>query len=265
MALRRRNLLHAAGLLSGGLAMEALAPPSARAAEASRDSIASTMAAPGESMTPEPPLQDRLRVCNPPGDPLKELLRRNRSFSQAWQAAERSVDPVERAQLMREVAPIHCQVRPDALARGQRPWACVLCCADSRVSPEWVFASGSGELFEVRSAGNTAFNEGIASLEYAVAELAVPLILVMGHSGCGAVTAAMATDPLTPLLEDLVTPIRASLRPGFDLTKAVKVNAAAAASQLRERSTLLATARAERRLKIQPAYFDIASGRVSLV
>jgi carbonic anhydrase len=68
----------------------------------------------------------------------------------------------------------------------------VLCCADSRVSPEWVFASGSGELFEVRSAGNTAFNDGIASLEYAVAELAVPLILVMGHSGCGAVTAAMA-------------------------------------------------------------------------
>ena len=254
MALRRRDLLHAAGLLSGGWALEALTTPAARAAEA-----------PGVSVAPEPPLQDRLRVCNPPGDPLKELLRRNRSFSQAWQAAERSTDPQERARLIRDTASIHCQVRPDALALGQRPWACVLCCADSRVSPELVFASGSGELFEVRSAGNTAFNEGIASLEYAVAELAVPLILVMGHSGCGAVTAAMATDPLTPLLEELVTPIRASLRPGFDLQKAVKANAAAAAAEIGDRSTLLGSARAERRLKIQPAYFDIASGRVTLV
>ena len=235
------------------------------AAEATRDSIAATSGRFRGVHDAGTPSSGPAAGVQSSGDPLKELLRRNRSFSQAWQAAERSVDPVERAQLMREVAPIHCQVRPDALARGQRPWACVLCCADSRVSPEWVFASGSGELFEVRSAGNTAFNEGIASLEYAVAELAVPLILVMGHSGCGAVTAAMATDPLTPLLEELVKPIRASLRPGFDLTKAVKVNAATAAAQLSERSTLLASARAERRLKIQPAYFDIASGRVSLV
>ena len=156
-------------------------------------------------------------------------------------------------------------MRPDALAGGQRPWASVLCCADSRVAPEWIFACGAGELFEVRSAGNTAFDEGVASLEYAVAELAMPLILVMGHSGCGAVTAAMASAPLTPLLEDLVAPIRASLKPGADLAEAVRRNAAATAAALPQRSALLAQAVAEGRLTIQAAYFDIGSGDVSLV
>jgi carbonic anhydrase len=133
------------------------------------------------------------------------------------------------------------------------------------VPPEWLFACGPGELFEVRSAGNTAFDAGVASLEYAVAELAVPLVLVLGHSGCGAVTAAMASAPLTPLLEELVTPIRAALRPGLDLAAAVKANARAAATALPRRSTLLADAVADQRLHIVPAYVDIGSGRVSLV
>ena len=78
-------------------------------------------------------------------------------------------------------------------------------------------------------------------------------------------TAAMASDPLTPLLEDLVTPIRASLRPGMDLARAVKASTAAAARGLQDRSDLLRQAVEERRLTIQPAYFDIASGRVSLI
>ena len=303
MALHRRDLLHAAGLLSGGVLLQALAPPPARAdrpgttpapprtgnGPAARTTSTSTGSPPAagggtrrreavapdgaatdvptgvSQEAPEPPLSERLAICNPPGDPLKELLRRNHAFSDAWLAAERSENPEERARLIRDLAPMHCQVRPDALAHGQRPWAAVLCCADSRVAPEWIFASGSGELFEVRSAGNTAFREGIASLEFAVAELQVPLILVMGHSGCGAVTAALGSDPLTPLLEELVRPIRASLQPGFDLKDAIKANAVAAAAALPERSALLLQAKQEKRLEIQPAYFEIATGKVSLL
>ena len=93
----------------------------------------------------------------------------------------------------------------------------------------------------------------------------MPLILVMGHSGCGAVTAAMASNPLTPLLEELVAPIRASLEPGADLAQAVRRNAAAAAAALPQRSALLRQAVADGRLRIQAAYFDIGSGDVSLV
>lgn len=245
MAHSRRHLLQLLGLTGAGLALGTLRPAAAAAADGT--------------------LTERLSVCRPAGDPLQELLRRNRDFSRTWQAAERSDDPQGRATLLSESWPLHCQVRPDALAAGQRPWASVLCCADSRVAPEWIFACGAGELFVVRSAGNTAFDAGVASLEFAVAELAVPLILVMGHSGCGAVTAAMAKAPLTPLLEELVTPIRASLKPAADLAQSVRTNAAAAAAALPRRSALLRQAVAEGRLTIQAAYFDIGSGDVSLV
>jgi len=211
------------------------------------------------------PLEQRLRVCQPFGDPLQELLRRNREFAAAWAKAEASGDPLERARLLQQDWPLHCAVRPNALARGQRPWAAVLACADSRVSPEWIFASGPGELFEVRTAGNTASDAGVASLEYAVAELAVSLIVVIGHSGCGAVGAALASRPLTPLLEELVLPIRAALPPGASLAEAVAANTRQAASALSRRSPLLAGAQAAGRLRIQPACLDIGSGLVSLL
>lgn len=244
MAFPRRALLRAAGLLGGAVGLDLLRPAAAAAAAES--------------------LGERLEVCRPGQDPLEELLRRNRGFAAVWREVEASADPSERARLLHERLPLRCQVRPDALAEGQRPWAAVLCCADSRVAPEWVFAAGSGELFEVRCAGNTAFAEGVASLEYAVAELAVPLILVMGHSGCGAVTAAMRRDPMTPLLEELVRPIRACLRQEYDLAAAVRANAVAAADGLAERSALLRRAVAEGRLRIRPSVFDIGSGLVSL-
>jgi len=255
MAVSRRGLLRSATLLAGGWALGG-APSSAGAAT-------------GASSAPAPPrrrpLAERLQVCRPAGDPLEELLRRNLAFSAVWREAQASGDPRQRAKLLQQRWPIGCQVRPEALAEGQKPWAALLACADSRVAPEWIFASGSGELFEVRSAGNTAFDAGVASLEYAVAELDVPLILVLGHSGCGAVRAAMATAPLTPLLEELVTPIRACLRPGLDLTEVVTANARAAAARLVQRSALLCQAQAGGRLRIQAAVFDIASGRVQLV
>jgi carbonic anhydrase len=79
----------------------------------------------------------------------------------------------------------------EALAGGQNPYAAILSCADSRIAPEYAFDSGRGDLFVCRVAGNFANAETIASLEYAVAVLQVPLILVLGHDSCGAVEAAI--------------------------------------------------------------------------
>ena len=154
------------------------------------------------------------------------------------------------------------QVRPFRLtgAPADPDWA-----ADARVAPEWIFAAGSGELFQVRAAGNTAFDDAIASLEYAVAVLEVPLIMVMGHSACGAVKAAMASDPLTPLLEGLVKPIRASLKPGDDLTKAIQGNALYSTAALTQRSEVLKKAQASGKVVIKTAYFDIGTGKVTLI
>lgn len=209
-------------------------------------------------------LQESLRACTP-SDALGRLQDGNARFAKAWTAASGTGTPQQRMQKLNAIWDNNCQIDPHALSQGQKPFAALLSCADSRVDPSWMFACGSGELFQVRSAGNTAFDDGIASLEYAVAVLGVPLIVVMGHSGCGAVKAAIASDPLTPLLEKLVTPIRASLQSRDDLTQAIQGNCRYATGQLTARSTVIKDAAASGNLKIRSAYFDIGSGVVSLI
>ncbi len=211
-----------------------------------------------------PDLQRELQVCTP-GDALERLLAGNTRFAAAWARASGQASAQERMAALQSIWGQECQIDPLALAEGQRPFAALLCCADSRVDPAWLFACGAGELFEVRSAGNTAFPEAIGSLEFAVGELGVPLLLVLGHSGCGGVRAALGRAPLTPMLEQLVAPIRATLVSGDDLSQAVRRNSRAVAAQLVERSALIRSAVAEGRLLLRSAYCDIASGHVSLL
>ena len=248
MALTRRHLLQAAGLVAGGIVLPKLGGGAAQAAGAM-----------------DPKLAKDLTVCSPPVDPLAELLRRNGKFSKTWQQAANAATAGQRMDVTKAIFAAGCQINPAALAEGQKPWAALLSCADARVAPEWIFAAGSGELFQVRAAGNTAFDDAIASLEYAVAVLEVPLIMVMGHSACGAVKAAMASDPLTPLLEGLVKPIRASLKPGDDLTKAIQGNALYSTAALTQRSEVLKKAQASGKVVIKTAYFDIGTGKVTLI
>ena len=248
MPLSRRALLQLTGTAAGGLALSQLAQAPARAAK---------------PMTAE--LKRDLMVCTPPGDVLEALMARNARFSQTWQRLVKEPTPAARMQLKTDIFDEGCQIDPMALEQGQRPWVALLSCADARVAPEYVFASGSGELFQVRCAGNTAFDDAIASLEYAVAVLKVPLIMVLGHSSCGAVKAARGSEPLTPLLEQLVKPIRASLQPGDDLSQAIKGNARFAAAQITQRSAVLRQAQESGQVKIVQGFFDLATGRVELL
>jgi len=80
-----------------------------------------------------------------------------------------------------------------AMARGQRPFATILGCSDSRVAPELIFDAGLGELFVVRVAGNVLSVEVAGSMQYAVSHLQTPLVIVLGHEGCGAIQAALET------------------------------------------------------------------------
>ena len=196
-----------------------------------------------------------------PDDPLQVLMAGNRRFAEAWSRADqenkttlRTADPDPR-----------CFNSPRALATSQHPWATVLTCSDSRVSPSWVFDTTPGELFVIRNAGNTAFTEAIASVEYSVSVLKTPLLMVMGHSGCGAVTAAMDTNPLTPSLERLIQPIRENISGSSDLEEAVKRNALASASTLMQRSAVLADAKASGALKLVVGCFQLNSGVVTLI
>src|SRR5262245_42512977 len=79
------------------------------------------------------------------------------------------------------------------LTKGQQPFATILGCSDSRVPPEWVFDAGLGDLFVVRVAGNVLSPEVAGSLQYAGAHLQTPLFVVLGHEGCGAISAALAS------------------------------------------------------------------------
>lgn len=157
------------------------------------------------------------------------------------------------------------------LAKTQHPLVAVLSCSDSRVPPEVIFDQGLGDLFDVRAAGNSADPLGIGSLEYAVEHLGSVLIVVLGHQGCGAVTAACSGEKVpTSNLEAVVQPIAGSCKvakerhTSGDLVEfAVKDHVHETASAILSHSALLKHAHDEGRLSIVEAYYSLDSGKVT--
>jgi carbonic anhydrase len=158
------------------------------------------------------------------------------------------------------------------IARGQTPFAVLVSCSDSRVPPELLFGRGLGELFIVRNAGNTVDTAALGSIQYAVAELGVPLILVLGHERCGAVDAAVqvvknnASFPgaIGQMIEPIVPAvIKAQSQPGDLLDNAVRENVRRVTNRLRTASEpiLLEPLRAGK-LKIVGARYDLDDGDV---
>jgi len=147
----------------------------------------------------------------------------------------------------------------------QEPFAAVLSCADSRVPVEIIFDQSIGHLFVTRVAGNMVTPEIIASLEYGVLVLGVKAILVMGHSNCGAISAAIAAKEVPGQISVLYK----HLIPGIagakgDMPLAVKRNAAYQAQLLRESSTVIAKAIKDNGVKVASGVYDLGSGRVTL-
>jgi carbonic anhydrase len=150
------------------------------------------------------------------------------------------------------------------LASGQSPFAAVLTCADSRVVPELAFDAGLGELFVVSVAGNIATPGTIASLEYAVDQLRVPLVVVMGHESCGAVAAALQGVRLSPHLDrltGLIAPaIAACATTEPDDVSRENVRQAVAAIQ--DGSPIIGKATRVGEARIVGAFYELVSGRV---
>lgn len=150
----------------------------------------------------------------------------------------------------------------NATAGGQQPPTAILSCADSRVPAELIFHRSVGELFVVRVAGNVEDTFNIASLEYSVSKGWTKLIVVMGHSACGAVEASLpepVVDKPTPSLYQLIRRIRASFTARDpDLRAATIMNINYTADQLRKNTTLAT-------VPIIKAYYDIATGKVERV
>jgi carbonic anhydrase len=152
------------------------------------------------------------------------------------------------------------------------PFAAILSCADSRVPVEVVFDQTIGKLFVTRVAGNIVTPEIVASLEYAAAVLGTHTIVVMGHSRCGAVTAAVQASgsssgaPVPGQISALFPYIEPAVeQAGGDVDATVRANALLQAARLRESSPLLSALIEEGKLLLAAAYFDIRSGRVTLL
>ncbi len=160
-----------------------------------------------------------------------------------------------------------------ALAAGQNPWATILTCSDSRTSPELIFDANVGDLFVTRIAGNYVTDDGLGTIEYGFEHLGSNLLLVMGHSSCGAVQATYDSiktgKPLPPHLNALVDAIGPAIesivRQGGSLDAAVKANVRAQVSAAASRSPVLEKGVAAGTLRIVGATYNLESGKATLV
>jgi carbonic anhydrase len=162
----------------------------------------------------------------------------------------------------------------EALAGGQNPYAGILSCADSRIAPEYAFDSGRGDLFVCRVAGNFANDDTVASLEYAVAILNTPLILVLGHDSCGAVDATIKSLKDNTVLPGHLPSLVAALAPavkavsqheGNPLDNAIRQNVIDNVAKLKSATPILNAAVEQGKLKVVGGIYRLADGRVDMV
>lgn len=222
-------------------------------------SAAATLGIAGSQLTAAPPKPSGRRSLTA-DQALRELLDGNHRFRSGKRLTPRA--------------------RPEdflALTHGQFPEAVVVSCADSRVPPEILFDAGVGDIFVVRVAGNVIGGAGVSvegSIEYAVAELNVPLIVVLGHSDCGAVKAAIKhihdRDSLPGAiggLVDLIKPAVAMSKglPGDRLENAIRKNVAIGVERLQQLEPSVAPRVRDGKLKVVGGIYDLRNGAVTLV
>lgn len=165
------------------------------------------------------------------------------------------------------------EVNPSSLSGGQSPHTIVVTCSDSRVPPELLFDKDLGELFVIRIAGNTASNEAIGSIEYAAANLGSSVCLVLGHTNCGAVGAAvdhveknsqMPSKGIQSLVDPIVCSVKKSIEKntGDTLDCAIDLNVHQTISDLEEKSDILRNLKNDGKLKFIGGKYHLKSGEV---
>ncbi len=194
------------------------------------------------------------------GTALQKLLDGNRSYISNQMTINQSSTPAIR----------------QALAAGQQPYAVVLSCSDSRVPPEIIFDKGPGEIFVVRDAGNIPDPIVIGSIEYAVENLGSTLIMVLGHSKCGAVKAAVeATDlehgNLGSIIKTIAPAVRLARKNAKGANKselietAIDLNIKLTAQSLTKQSKIIRSLVDSGKIKIVKAKYDLDDGTVKLL
>jgi carbonic anhydrase len=160
--------------------------------------------------------------------------------------------------------------RRDSLIGGQSPYTIILGCSDSRVPPEIIFDQGLGDLFVIRVAGNVIDDIVLASIEYAAEHLHSPLLMVLGHTNCGAVAAALQEDELDGHLPSIAQAIeeaveRAQDIEGDTLDMTIRAHARITAEHLEESKPILKGLVGSGKLKVVAAYYDLDTGVVEIL
>ncbi|WP_028585049.1 carbonic anhydrase [Desulfogranum mediterraneum] len=166
--------------------------------------------------------------------------------------------------------PNHCEESRAGLVQGQAPIAVVLTCADSRVPPVDIFDQGLGDLFVLRVAGNIVNDQILGSIEYAVSHLNSPLVLVMGHTCCGAVSAVAGGARLGGHIASLMPPIDAAVKnvqgqEGNPVDNASMELARNMATKIEESEPIVADLVKEGKVKVASCFYELDSGKVIML
>ena len=176
-------------------------------------------------------------------------------------------------------APQSCEAdlaqQRSSVATAQSPWATILTCSDSRVSPELIFGgAGLGELFVARNAGNMADTATMGTIEYGAEHLGAPLIVVLGHKRCGAVAAACEVaekhiklpGSIGPMVDTIVPAARAVMgKPGDFIDNAVRESARRTAAKITDKSEIVEHLEHQHKVMIVAAYYDLDTGVVEFL
>ncbi len=160
--------------------------------------------------------------------------------------------------------------RRSEVVKGQRPSACILTCSDSRTPPEIIFDQGIGDIFIVRTAGNVADEAAIGSMEIAVKEFSVPLIMILGHQYCGAIKLAIENPDVEGHISSIIRRIKPAVTSALgqlgDIMDVVaQENVRNVVFQLKQSQPILAGKINEGKLKVVGAYYWLDDGKVEII
>ena len=195
------------------------------------------------------------------------------SVTNADEALQRLMEGNERYVANKSTDLNESQSRRADLAQGQNPFATIFSCVDSRVPPELIFDRGLGDLFVIRTAGHVIDNAVLGSLEFGVAELQIPLLMVLGHEKCGAVKATVEAVEKNATAEGDINWLVEGIRPAVEevksqsgdlLDNAVKANVTLTVERLKG-SAILSEALEKSELQIVGGRYDLDTGMVEII
>ena len=186
------------------------------------------------------------------------------------QALQTLIEGNKRFAAMNATHPNQGKERRDEVKGGQKPFAVIVGCSDSRIPPEILFDQGIGDIFVIRLAGNVVDDTALGSIEYAVDHLGTRLVVVLGHAKCGAVTAATqggeAHGHIGSIVQLIIPAVeQARAKSGDLIDNSIKENARLVAATISSSKPVLSKMAEDGKIAVVPAYYDIDTGMVELL